>query len=168
MLSSRLCINRRRRPINKTAKCVLENKNKKKGEHNNNIIPVDIGPKRWAYGQRSGGDLPASSLPPSPVATGAAHYGVCRAVATLGATYRRQPKKETRRYTLLLVSPICHLTTNKQKTHTSSKKKPLSTMTSRSFTLGLTKRHAQLFLCFVVHSNWIDKPYKFDKQAYSN
>lgn len=39
-------------------------------------LPVDIGPRRWAFGRRrSGGDLPASSLPQSPVANGAAPMG---------------------------------------------------------------------------------------------
>lgn len=37
--------------------------------------------------RRSGGDLPASSLPPSPVESVATRYGVVRVVATLEAIF---------------------------------------------------------------------------------
>ena len=64
------------------------------------FLPVDIGPKRWAFGRRrSGGDLPASSLPQSPVANGAARYGVVRAVATLEATCPFVQPNQTHRQT---------------------------------------------------------------------
>lgn len=94
-------------------------------------LPVDIGPRRWAFGRRrSGGDLPASSLPQSPVANGAAHYGVGRAVATLAetcppvrfnrtSTYTIQKKRKRNEMIsldlLILNSPICRKGENKSK-----------------------------------------------------